>query len=159
MGRTRKQHQQQASLSYSQVYRISNSTTTIYRTNRSIPTNTTTRNMVFFPRFVIHESAPAPRAQSNNLFSLLDDYASLVVSNSSVCKPSFVQPTRTFQPRFDVKETKDSYELHGELPGIAQKDINIEFTDATTISIRGRTESVREVGRCHRDRECLELSR
>jgi len=103
--------------------------------------------MVFFPRFVIHESAPAPRAQSNNLFSLLDDYASLVASNSSVCKPSFVQPTRTFQPRFDVKETNNYYELHGELPGIAQKDINIEFTDATTISIRGRTESVREEGR------------
>lgn len=103
--------------------------------------------MVFFPRFVAHEFAPARRAESTNLFSLLDDYASLMASNSSVCKASLVQPTRTFQPRFDVKETKDSYELHGELPGIAQKDINIEFTDATTISIRGRTESVREEGR------------
>jgi HSP20 family protein len=46
-----------------------------------------------------------------------------------------------------MKENKDSYELHGELPGIAQKDINIEFTDATTLSIRGRTETVREEGR------------
>lgn len=141
------QHQQQASLSYFQNYRISVSTPTIYRINKTIPLNTTIRNMVFFPRFVAHEFAPARRAESNNLFSLLDDYASLMASNNSVCRQSFVQAPRTFQPRFDVKETKDAYELHGELPGIAQKDIDIEFTDATTISIRGRTESVREEGR------------
>jgi HSP20 family protein len=103
--------------------------------------------MVFFPRFVAHEFAPALRSESNNIFSILDDYASLMANRSNVCAPSLVKPAPTFRPRFDVKETKDSYELYGELPGIAQKDINIEFTDATTISIRGRTESVREEGR------------
>jgi HSP20 family protein len=76
----------------------------------------------------------------------MDDYASLV-NRSFASNPSFAQTVRTFQPRFDMKENKDSYELHGELPGIAQKDINIEFTDATTLSIRGRTETVREEGR------------
>lgn len=130
-----------------QIYRISNSTPQVYRINKTIPVNTTTRNMSFFPRFVAHEFAPALRGESTNLFRLLDDYAGLIASRSSACGPSFAQSVRTFQPRFDVKESKDSYELHGELPGIAQKDINIEFTDATTLSIRGRTETVREEGR------------
>ena len=103
--------------------------------------------MAFFPRFVTHDSdfAPALRGE-NGLFRLMDDYASLV-NRSFANSPSLVQSTRSFQPRFDMKENKDSYELHGELPGIAQKDINIEFTDATTLSIRGRTETVREEGR------------
>ena len=101
--------------------------------------------MAFFPRFVDHDFAPAFRGE-NSLFRLMDDYASLV-NRSLAGSPSFTQTVRSFQPRFDMKENKDSYELHGELPGIAQKDINIEFTDATTLSIRGRTETVREEGR------------
>jgi HSP20 family protein len=47
---------------------------------------------------------------------------------------------RAFQPKFDVKELRDTYELYGELPGINQKDIEIEFTDPHTLVIRGRTE-------------------
>jgi HSP20 family molecular chaperone IbpA len=47
---------------------------------------------------------------------------------------------KTFTPKFDVKETKDTYELHGELPGIEQKDVEIEFTDAHTLTVKGRTE-------------------
>jgi len=46
----------------------------------------------------------------------------------------------TFNPKFDVKEVADAYELHGELPGIEQKDVEIEFTDAQTLTIKGRTE-------------------
>jgi HSP20 family protein len=130
-----------------QIYRLTNSTPQIYRINKAIPTNTPIRNMVFFPRFVAHEFAPALRGESNNLFRLLDDYAGLIASSGNKCGPSFTQSVRAFRPRFDVKESKDSYELHGELPGIAQKDINIEFTDATTLSIRGRTETVRQEGR------------
>lgn len=38
------------------------------------------------------------------------------------------------------------YELHGELPGIAQKDVEIEFSDDTTITIKGRTEHSRSSG-------------
>ena len=130
-----------------QIYRLSNSTPQVYRINKTIPFNITTRNMAFYPRFFAHEFAPALRGESTNLFRLLDDYAGLIAGRSNVCGPSFTQSVRTFQPRFDVKENKDFYELHGELPGIAQKDINIEFTDATTLSIRGRTETVREEGR------------
>jgi len=91
--------------------------------------------MSFFPRFPAGEFAP--------LFRLLDDYASHQISRSDF--PSST-PLRTFQPRFDVKEGKDSYELHGELPGIEQKDIAIEFTDPQTLSIKGRSERTLESG-------------
>jgi len=47
---------------------------------------------------------------------------------------------RTFQPKFDVREEKENYLLNGELPGIEQKDISIEFTDSQTLVIKGRTE-------------------
>jgi HSP20 family molecular chaperone IbpA len=47
---------------------------------------------------------------------------------------------RSFTPKFDVKELKNAYELHGELPGIEQKDIEIEFTDAQTLTVKGHTE-------------------
>ena len=53
---------------------------------------------------------------------------------------------RSFSPKFDVKELKDAYELHGELPGIEQKDINIEWTDGNTLTIGGRTEHRSESG-------------
>ncbi|KAI1820798.1 30 kDa heat shock protein [Xylaria intraflava] len=46
----------------------------------------------------------------------------------------------TFSPRFDVRETEQNYELHGELPGIEKKDINIEFSDAQTIVVSGKVE-------------------
>jgi len=66
------------------------------------------------------------------LFRLLDDYDDHRASRQVA--------TRAFSPRFDVRETEDSYHLDGELPGIAQKDINIEFTDAHTLVVKGRTE-------------------
>merc|ERR1712063_3661 len=141
---TRTEHQQStpshASLTHSQTRAYQ-----ILQTNNTIQLFITPRKMAFFPRFVDHDFAPAFRGE-NSLFRLMDDYASLV-NRSFASSPSFAQSVRTFQPRFDMKENQDSYELHGELPGIAPKDINIEFTDATTLSIRGRTESVREEGR------------
>ncbi|KAK3941830.1 heat shock protein 30 [Diplogelasinospora grovesii] len=47
---------------------------------------------------------------------------------------------RTFTPKFDIRETENNYELHGELPGIERDDVIIEFTDPQTIVIRGRIE-------------------
>jgi len=47
---------------------------------------------------------------------------------------------KSFTPKFDVKELGEAYELHGELPGVAQKDVEIEFTDSQTVVIRGKTE-------------------
>ena len=34
-----------------QIYRLSNSTPQVYRINKTIPFNITTRNMAFYPRF------------------------------------------------------------------------------------------------------------
>jgi len=50
------------------------------------------------------------------------------------------QTLRGFQPKFDVKENKESYELHGELPGVEQKDIEISWQDGNTLSISGHVE-------------------
>lgn len=47
---------------------------------------------------------------------------------------------KTFTPKFDVKETSEAYELHGELPGIDQQNINIEFVDAETLTVKGKVE-------------------
>lgn len=44
----------------------------------------------------------------------------------------------TFSPRFDIRDAKDAYHLSGELPGIEQKDVSIEFTDHSTLVISGR---------------------
>ncbi|CAD6504070.1 BgTH12-05807 [Blumeria graminis f. sp. triticale] len=46
----------------------------------------------------------------------------------------------SFTPKFDLKEVSDAFELYGELPGVDQKDVDIEFTDASTLTIKGRVE-------------------
>jgi HSP20 family molecular chaperone IbpA len=63
------------------------------------------------------------------LLQLLDDY-------EGCRKP---QPP-TFAPAFDVRELDNSYHLDGELPGVDQSNIEIEFTDAHTLVIKGHTE-------------------
>jgi HSP20 family molecular chaperone IbpA len=47
---------------------------------------------------------------------------------------------KSFTPKFDVKELPEAYELYGELPGVEQKNVEIEFTDSQTLIVRGRTE-------------------
>jgi HSP20 family protein len=54
--------------------------------------------------------------------------------------------TRSFAPRFDVKESKEAFELYGELPGVEQSNINIEWSDDTTLTISGHTEKHHESG-------------
>jgi len=92
----------------------------------------------FFPRFPEGDFVP--------LFRLLDDYDTHRSSTSgnrstgSHNHTNATHATRAFQPKFDVKEDKESYILHGELPGIAQKDVDVQFTDAQTLVIKGRVE-------------------
>jgi len=90
--------------------------------------------MSLFPRFT-QEFAP--------LFRLFDEYDRQAFGNLD---RQFNSSMRSFTPKFDVKETQAGYELHGELPGIEQKDINIEWTDNNTLTISGRHEHVREEG-------------
>jgi HSP20 family protein len=89
--------------------------------------------MSLFPRFT-QEFAP--------IFRLFDEYDRQAFRNID----RQFENVRSFTPKFDVKETKESYELHGELPGVQQKDINIEWTDNNTLTISGRHEHVREEG-------------
>ncbi|POS86987.1 hypothetical protein EPUL_000985 [Erysiphe pulchra] len=90
------------------------------------------RKISLFPRSIItHENPEFPP-----IFRLLDEFDKY---SRSIDQPSR-SITRTFTPRFDVKEVADSYELHGELPGIDQKNIEIEFTDSSTLTISGHSE-------------------
>ncbi|ODA77197.1 hypothetical protein RJ55_06824 [Drechmeria coniospora] len=43
-------------------------------------------------------------------------------------------------PKFDIRETGDHYELHGELPGVNREQVEIEFTELQTMVVRGRVE-------------------
>jgi HSP20 family molecular chaperone IbpA len=76
-----------------------------------------------------------------NPFSLFDDAFGELTNFSRQTSNN-----RFFTPRFDVREDKEAYHLDGELPGIDQKDVTIEFTDEHTLTIRGRTERHHEEG-------------
>lgn len=92
--------------------------------------------MSLFPR-----SYFAPEASFTPLFRLLDDFDSYsreVAPNRQDNVSRRQLPT--FSPRFDVKETEEGYELHGEIPGADKDNISIEFTEPQTIVISGRTE-------------------
>ncbi|KAI5838079.1 HSP20-like chaperone [Morchella snyderi] len=65
--------------------------------------------------------------------------------------PSNTQSTHReqtgFSPNFDVYETPNEYVLEGELPGLHDKSkVQIEFTDAQTLHVRGRIEKSHEQG-------------
>lgn len=90
------------------------------------------RKMSLFPRTIITNENP----EFPPIFRLLDEFDKYSRSIDQPSRPL----TRTFTPKFDVKEVADSYELHGELPGIDQKNIEIEFTDSSTLTISGHSE-------------------
>jgi len=69
------------------------------------------------------------------IFRMVNDFERAARTPQRSCKP-----VRTFQPKFDVKELEHSYVLSGELPGLDQKNISIEWADASTIAIKGHTE-------------------
>jgi HSP20 family protein len=117
----------------------------IRTTTRRIPQRiikpTTTRTfahtpaaMSLFPRFT-QEFAP--------IFRLFDEYDRQAFRDID---RQFSNSIRSFTPKFDVRETSDAYELHGELPGVEQSNVNIEWTDNNTLTISGKHEHVREEG-------------
>ncbi|KAL1993016.1 hypothetical protein VTN49DRAFT_3773 [Thermomyces lanuginosus] len=84
------------------------------------------------------------------LFRLMDDYfdasRDFVRHNnaSSTRRHKNARTVSSFTPRFDVRETKDSYLLDGELPGVRQENIEIEFSDPHTLVIKGRVGETNE---------------
>lgn len=97
--------------------------------------------MSLFPRTFItgdnYNGAPSSTS-FHPLFRLLDDFDTY--SQRGEGQTGRNSLARTFNPKFDVREVETGYELHGELPGIEQKDVEIEFTDSQTLNIRGKVE-------------------
>ncbi|KAK6500579.1 hypothetical protein TWF506_003351 [Arthrobotrys conoides] len=92
--------------------------------------------MLSFPRLVSREMRPWLR-----LFEELEG-----------ASPQHHNPFRSqissFTPSFDVKETKDSYVLDGELPGVTDKSaLDLTFVDENTLVVKGRVERNTETGK------------
>lgn len=98
--------------------------------------------MAFFPRNFYNTSNDA---SFTPLFRLLDDFDSYSRQGGN-CNGRRTQAVPTWQPKFDIRETADAYELHGELPGMVKENIHIEFTEPQTILVRGRTERTYTAG-------------
>jgi HSP20 family protein len=98
--------------------------------------------MAFFPRYLGYTD-PSIEANFTPLFRFLDEfdnYAHSAEASPAVRNRAGSSLLNTFNAKFDVVEKDDNYELHGELPGIDQKDVEIEFTDPQTLSIHGHSE-------------------
>jgi len=90
--------------------------------------------MAFYPQF--------SNGGFSQLFQLLDDYDSHCSGRSnsgSMAGASRSQSSQTFSPRFDVREASDTYLLDGEVPGISQSDVEIEFLDSNTLVVKGHS--------------------
>ncbi|KAJ5944891.1 hypothetical protein N7516_005059 [Penicillium verrucosum] len=76
---------------------------------------------------------------------LFNDYEAQTQHNPRQCPKSykFFKPqahSPSFTPAFDVRVLTNAYHLDGELPGVDQSNIEIEFTDAHTLVIKGHTD-------------------
>lgn len=100
--------------------------------------------MSFLPRFVSHDYPRIVSSDFAPVWRLIDDYANQAVSARNSVRSRGRRQPQTYNPRFDVKEAEGAYELKGELPGVEQKDIEIEFPDQQTIVIKGSTGYSRE---------------
>lgn len=87
--------------------------------------------MAFFPRNLYHSGG-----SFTPLFRLLEDFDTYSSNRASDRGASI----HSWQPKFDVAENTDAFELHGELPGIRKEDVHIEFTEPQTVTIRGKSE-------------------
>ncbi|VUC31812.1 unnamed protein product [Clonostachys rosea] len=96
--------------------------------------------MAFFPRTLYNTEA-----SFTPLFRLLDDFDkySRSDSNSNGSRRSHIS---LWQPKFDVRETADSFHFHGELPGLNKEDVSIEFPEPQSMIIRGKTERTYTAG-------------
>ncbi|KAK5994652.1 30 kDa heat shock protein [Cladobotryum mycophilum] len=97
--------------------------------------------MAFFQRnFYTPESSFTP------LFRLLEDFDDYSRQGNGSQHHGRRSGLPHWQPKFDVRETGESYELHGELPGMEKKDVHIEFTDPQTMLVRGKVERAYTAG-------------
>lgn len=102
-------------------------------------TTAPTATMAFLPRELY-----GANSGFTPLFRLLDDFDTY--SKQAQPHRGHRNHVPTFQPKFDVREVEDAYELHGELAGMNKKDVHIEFTDPQTVVVRGRIERSYQAG-------------
>lgn len=93
--------------------------------------------MAFFPRSFYQPSAQTESASFTPLFRLLEDFDTYSRGSESSSRRSV---TPTWLPKFDIRETGEAFQLHGELPGMNKENVHIEFTEPQTMIIRGRSE-------------------
>jgi len=92
--------------------------------------------MLSFPRFVNREMRPWLR-----LFEELE-------SSTPQHYNTFRSQLSSFTPSFDIKETKESYILDGEVPGVTDKSaLDLSFVDENTLVVKGRLERNTETGK------------
>jgi HSP20 family protein len=105
----------------------------LFKHTNKVLTTQRPRAMSLLPRYA---TASTPYDGGfRSLFRMMDDIATNY--ENAIPSPTSI---RAFSPKFDIVEVKDAYRLHGELPGLDQKDISIEFTDPHTLVIKGHTE-------------------
>lgn len=99
--------------------------------------------MAFFPRIVNN-----PDTSFTPLFRFLEDFDQHTrqSTGSSAGGSNGRRGLFQWQPKFDIRETGDAYELHGELPGVSKENVEIEFPEPQTIHIRGRVERTYKAG-------------
>lgn len=88
--------------------------------------------MPFFPQAYLSQAHGAEP-------TLFDILSALDAPRQKSCAPQQQQRRRqeTFTPRFDVTETAEAYELYGDVPGLEQDNLSIEFSDAQTLVVKG----------------------
>ena len=56
-----------------------------------------------------------------------------------------LEPVYNFMPQFDVKETKDGYLFHADLPGVDEKDLDVNLTgNRLVIAGKRSSEEIKE---------------
>ncbi|KAG9252372.1 hsp20-like protein [Emericellopsis atlantica] len=80
-----------------------------------------------------------PHAHMGSLIRLFDEMDNYTRDSIGRRSLQTGDPLR-IQPRFDVCERQDSYDLYGELPGLEKEDLHLEFTDPKTLLLSGHIE-------------------
>jgi HSP20 family protein len=82
------------------------------------------------------------RAYQYPILSLFDEMNRLF--EDALPTPQVSRSAGAFNPKIDLTETKEGYEIHGEFPGMEVGDISIELRDNTLI-LSGEKRSSREI--------------
>lgn len=97
--------------------------------------------MAFFPRSFYNQDTTF-----TTLFRMLDGFDNYSQQCGGHQQHGQRSALPSWQPKFDVRETAESYELHGELPGMGKENVNIEFTEPQTMLVRGKVERTYTAG-------------